>query len=260
LVESRCDPDVARRIDHAASLAGMRLQTIRRPGKHEVGTPAGGFRFGIADTRKDASLEWWGVDDLSHVPDAIAAGRPTRPPDEIDTAPLYLVCAHGRHDACCALLGRPIARAIEALRPGRVWETTHLGGDRFAPNLLVLPTGELYGRVPPALVETLIERTDAGDVVSNLLRGRIGLSPIAQAALVYAHERLGMSARASISVESVRRTGDDTAIARIATPHGAAFVTVAIATSEAAQLTCRGPEGVKAREYRGRDISWISPS
>ena len=60
----------------------------------------------------------------------------------------YLVCAHARRDACCGELGRPIVTALAAVDPERVWEVSHVGGHRFAPNTLVLPEGLVYGRVP----------------------------------------------------------------------------------------------------------------
>jgi hypothetical protein len=255
LIESRCDPAVARRIDVAAANAGMRLQAIRRHGKHEVGIPVGGYVVGIADTRATpATIAWWRFDDLAELATELEAGGPERPPVEIDTAPLFLVCAHGRHDACCALRGRPVAHALQLVRPGRVWETTHLGGDRFAANLLVLPTGELYGRVTPSVAAAFADRVDAGDVVPELMRGRLGLAPIAQAALIYAHERLGIAARDALAVTSVERVDAERARATVATPRGVVVVTVSIETSVAAQLTCRGPEGVRAREYRGVEI------
>ncbi len=258
LLESRCDPEVARKIDRAAADAGMRLQAIRRPGKHEVGMPAGGYLIGIADTAaRAASITWWRTDDLAEIATELATGWPRRPPVELDVAPLYLVCAHGRHDACCALRGRPVAQALERARPGRVWETTHLGGDRFAANLLVLPTGELYGRVPPAVAPALADRVDAGDVVPALMRGRIGLSPIAQAALIYAHEKLGIVARDALTVRSVQRVDAALALAEVVTPRGIVVVTVAVEASPAAQLTCRGPGGVIAREYRGVAIGEV---
>ena len=252
LLESRCDPEVARRIDVAAANAGMRLQAIRRPGKHEVGKPAGGYQVGIADTRAGtATITWWRTDDLANMADELEEGWPRRPPAEIDSAPLYLVCAHGRHDACCALRGRPVAQALQRVRPGRVWETTHLGGDRFAANLLVLPTGELYGRVPPVVAAELAGHVDAGEVVPGLMRGRIGLTPIAQAALIYAHVRLGIVARDALTVTSVQTVDAKLARANVMTPRGVVVVTVATQTGPAAQLTCRGPQGARAREYRG---------
>jgi hypothetical protein len=257
LLESRCDPEVARRIDSAAADAGMRLQAIRRPGKHEVGRPAGGYQVGIADTLAGAaSIAWWRTDDLAELAVELEAGLPRRPPDEIDTTPLYLVCAHGRHDACCALRGRPVAQALQRARPGRVWETTHVGGDRFAANLLVLPTGELYGRVIPQVVPELADRIDAGEVLPGLMRGRIGLSPIAQAALIYAHDRLGIVARDALTVSAVQRDAD-LALVTVVTPRGAVVVSVAIETGPPAQLTCHGPEGARAREFRGIAISEV---
>jgi hypothetical protein len=126
LLESRCDPDVARRFDVAAANAGMRLQAIRRPGKHDVGRPADGYLVGIADTRPDAaSITWWRADDLAEMAAELEHGWPRRPPVAVDGAPLFLVCTHGRHDACCALRGGPVVQALHHARPGRVWETTH---------------------------------------------------------------------------------------------------------------------------------------
>jgi hypothetical protein len=250
LVESRCDPDVARRFDAAAARGGMRLQTIRRPGKHEVGIPAGGFAVGIADTRT-ATTAWWRTNDLGAIVADFESGVPNRPPDALERTPLYLVCAHARHDACCALRGRPVAAALQSVRPGQVWETTHLGGDRFAANLLVLPTGELYGRVPPALATALADATDAGNVLPALMRGRIGLAPLAQAAVIYAHEHLGIVARDAFTVGALEKIDADTARVALATPRGNVVVTVAAETKEPARLTCRGPQSARAREYRG---------
>jgi hypothetical protein len=256
LVESRCDPDVARRIDVAAANAGMRLQALRRPGKHDVGPPAEGYLVGIADTRIDAaSITWWRVDDLAEIAAELEAGWPRRTPVTVDRAPLFLVCTHGRHDACCALRGRPLAHALHRARPGRVWETTHLGGDRFAANLLVLPTGDLYGRVSPLAAAELADRVDAGEVVAGLMRGRIGLPPLAQAALVYAHEQLAIVDRTALTVISVERVEAGRGRATLATPRGTVIVTVAVETGPAAQLTCRGPEGARARVYRGIDMT-----
>jgi hypothetical protein len=255
LLESRCDSEVARRIDAAAANAGMRLQAIRRPGKHEVGRPADGYLVGIADTRPGAaSVTWWRVDDLAEIAGELEQGWPRLAPVANDSAPMFLVCTHGRHDACCALRGRPLAHGLHQARPGRVWETTHLGGDRFAANLLVLPTGDLYGRVPSRAAAQLADRVDAGQVVPGLMRGRIGLPPIAQAALVYAHDQLAIVDRTALTVMSVKRVEAGLGQATVATPHGTVLVTVAVETGPAVQLTCRGPEGARARTYRGIGI------
>jgi hypothetical protein len=256
LVESRADPDVAHRIDVAAANAGMRLQAIRRPGKHYAAAPPGGYDVGIADTHRGAAtLTWWLYNDLAELAFDLEVGGPQRPPIAIDTAPVYFVCAHGRHDACCALRGRPIAQALQQIRPGRAWETTHLGGDRFAANVLVLPTGELYGRMIATNVPELVERSEAGEVLPSLLRGRIGIAPIVQAAIVYAHQQLGIAARDALVATSVTRIDADGALVALATPRGTFDVTVLSEAGPAVQLTCRGPQGVRAREWRGTQIA-----
>jgi hypothetical protein len=211
---------------------------------------------GIADARPDvASITWWRADDLAQMTGELEGGWPRRAPVAVDRAPLFLVCTHGRHDACCALRGRPLAQALHHARPDRVWETTHLGGDRFAANLLVLPTGELYGRVPSLAAAGLADRVDAGEVVPGLLRGRIGLPPIAQAALAYAHDRLAIVDRTALVVTSVQRVHTGLGRATLDTPNGTIVVMVAIETESPAQLTCRGPENARARAYRGIGIT-----
>jgi hypothetical protein len=86
--------------------------------------------------------------------------------------PLYGVCTHGRHDACCAERGRPVCAALSEVRPEQAWEVSHIGGDRFAANLLVLPEGLYYGRVEPESVAGLVARHEDGRLDLPRLRGR----------------------------------------------------------------------------------------
>jgi len=81
--------------------------------------------------------------------------------------PLFLVCTHGKHDRCCARYGRPLYEAIrEQVEDEWAWQSTHVGGDRFAGNLVVLPEGVYYGRV---------ERSEAWPVLEAALDGRVHL-------------------------------------------------------------------------------------
>ena len=87
--------------------------------------------------------------------------------------PLLLVCTHGKHDQCCALHGRPLfdARA-EQVDEEWVWQTTHVGGDRFAGNVVCLPHGLYYGRVERGDALTLLEEHLADRIVLASYRGR----------------------------------------------------------------------------------------
>jgi len=86
--------------------------------------------------------------------------------------PLFGVCTHGRHDACCAERGRPVAAALTASHPDTTWEVSHVGGDRFAANVLALPHGLYYGRMEPGWASEVAELYEAGRVDIERLRGR----------------------------------------------------------------------------------------
>jgi hypothetical protein len=106
---------------------------------------------------------------------------------------LILVCTHARRDACCARLGRPLVDDLLAVtNQGRVWETTHLGGHRFAPTCLALPSQVVYGRVTSNRVAELAGAVERGEVVPDLMRGRSTYSPALQAAEATARTRLGI--------------------------------------------------------------------
>jgi Sucrase/ferredoxin-like len=105
--------------------------------------------------------------------------------------PLYLVCTHGRHDRCCAIRGRPVARALAAAHPDRTWECSHIGGDRFAANLLVLPSGLYLGRVEADEVVALAAGLTDGVLPEGRVRGRSSLPSPVQAAQHFARQRYG---------------------------------------------------------------------
>lgn len=110
------------------------------------------------------------VDLLDHDLAPLADGQPTG--GELITDPLYLVCTNGAHDVCCAEFGRPLAAAMTSARPEETWECSHIGGDRFAANLLVLPHGLYYGRVSAGRAANLADLYEEGRIDLELLRGR----------------------------------------------------------------------------------------
>jgi hypothetical protein len=88
------------------------------------------------------------------------------------------VCTHGKRDVCCATSGRGYALARQAAAPdAHVRECSHLGGHRFAPTCLFLPSGRLYGRLDAAGFYPAGSEPSA-----EFLRGASYLSPAAQAA------------------------------------------------------------------------------
>ncbi|HET6939683.1 MAG TPA: sucrase ferredoxin, partial [Nocardioides sp.] len=118
--------------------------------------------------------------------------------------PVFAVCTHGRHDICCAERGRPIAAGLAELVPQDTWEASHIGGDRFAGNLLVLPYGLYFGRLEPDTARGVARLLAAGEIDLDHLRGRSGLAtPLqaAEAALRRHVDERGLSAVRFISRE-----------------------------------------------------------
>ena len=105
--------------------------------------------------------------------------------------PLLCVCTHGRHDACCAERGRPVAAALADAFPEETWEVSHVGGDRFAGNMLVLPDGLYYGRLDPVEAVAVARAQQAGRLDLDHLRGRCGYPFAAQAAETFLRRHLG---------------------------------------------------------------------
>ncbi len=86
--------------------------------------------------------------------------------------PHYFVCTNGRRDLCCARFGLPVYRRLQELVGDRVWQVSHVGGHRFAPNVLTLPDGVLYGRVQLEQVAAYTQVVESGALAFDWLRGR----------------------------------------------------------------------------------------
>ncbi len=174
------DPAVAAFAARAAA-SGWRLLLIRRPGRRCADAEG---RVYLTDTTpsvaRTTQLTVAGPAELAAVP--LPASGPL--PGLVVTDPLLLVCTHGRRDRCCALDGRALALAVGAgdIGEGDVWECSHLGGHRFAPTALVLPTGYLYGRLDVSTAVSARKAAGLGEVEAALCRGRSTWSPAGQVA------------------------------------------------------------------------------
>jgi hypothetical protein len=130
--------------------------------------------------------------------------------------PLILVCCHGRRDACCARLGTPVFDALRGhVADGALWQSSHVGGHRFAANVLVLPAGILLGRVLPADATRVAADLAAGRIPLGHYRGRTFHSPAAQAADAAVRTHLGLVDLGDVSVLSANDGN-----VRLATPAG----------------------------------------
>ncbi len=109
-----------------------------------------------------------------------------------DGARKYLVCTNGARDPCCAIRGPAVAAAIERARPGQAWECSHVGGHRFAANVLVVPDNLSFARLDVPAALALVEALDAGRLPLEHFRGRTSLTPEQQAAEILLRRELGV--------------------------------------------------------------------
>ena len=179
------DPELGRAIVRRVEKSRMRITAIRRPGR-----------------RPDNPRWRWFVAHAEIGGESLYHGEVSDPREFLDLAldgsdgqssadPVVAVCAHGKHDQCCAVRGRSACQAIAAKYPEITWECSHLGGDRFAATMLVLPEGLCYGRVDSTESAELIRLYLDGRLDNRFLRGRTSLPHAVQAAQYFARDAYG---------------------------------------------------------------------
>lgn len=127
--------------------------------------------------------------------------------------PLFLVCTHGKHDPCCARLGRSLYEALrDELAPDWVWQVSHIGGDRFAGNLVCLPEGLYYGRVDRETAGPVLDEHLARRILIPSYRGRSIYTFAVQAAERVLRERTGLVGIDDLTLREVVRRNASTRV------------------------------------------------
>jgi hypothetical protein len=104
--------------------------------------------------------------------------------------PFYLVCTNGRRDPCCAQHGLPVFQTLRDSLGDHVWECSHVGGHRYAANVLLFPHGLYYGRIRQDQVGELLSAGRRGQLLLDNLRGRACYTPVVQAAEVLLRQQV----------------------------------------------------------------------
>lgn len=208
LSASHLDQGVAAELATLAAGTGVRIVLIRRPGSHPDRHRPVPRRVYLAHTAPGRTwLERTSLTDPKQLLDldftrAGAGERGLLGTPVSD--PLLLVCTNGRRDVCCALLGRPVAAALAAEHGERVWECTHIGGHRFSPTAVLLPTGYSYGRLTTEAASRLL--AGGPDLVD--CRGRSTWSPPGQVAELAVRESAGITDPEVLAVTTVEEPVD----------------------------------------------------
>jgi hypothetical protein len=253
ITESRLHPAAAKGLARWTETHRSRVALIRRPGT--APRPAPPRRWFLVECRPGREAVRVGrFTDEPALLDILTQDAPGTP----STEPIYLVCTHGRHDTCCATRGRPVAAALAERFPEHTWECTHVGGDRFAANLVLLPHGLYYGRVAPHLAVDLVERYTRGELHPALLRGRSSLAPAAQAAQHHARLARGEVGIDALPVLSATRLDATTWAVLLDGGPGGAPITVTVRSrivDAGRPLTC---SDTQPGRYRAFDLVGLS--
>jgi hypothetical protein len=221
-----------------------RLLLIRRPGRRHHPD----LVSYIADSRQGREslgrLELEHHEDLRRVDPWSAATRIEEP--------LFLACTHGKHDPCCARRGRPLFDALsEQLDSESVWQCTHVGGDRFAGNLVCLPHGVYYGRVERDTVPMLVDEYLTGRISLAHYRGRSCWSFAVQAAERRVRAEEGLTALDDLSLDGAEKVGERWTVS-FATRVGPREVEVMAEVGDLTQLTCNADRAKRPLRYVAR--------
>jgi hypothetical protein len=167
---------------------------------------------------------------------------------------IFCVCTNGRHDACCAELGRPVAKALDLAHPEETWEVSHVGGDRFAANVVVLPHGLYSGRLDPASAIAVAGTHLAGELDLDHLRGHSAHPMAVQAAEIHLRRELGVTRRDDLVLVD-RSTDADLASASFVVAGATYDVRVRTVGDTVARLTCKASRDNPAPAYELVSVS-----
>ncbi|MFD3440473.1 sucrase ferredoxin [Streptomyces sp. NPDC058685] len=243
----RLAPEAKEVVFTAAQAARARVLLVKRHGRATREGPAhwAVLRYESSGAHRQQWGTWRCDEDLAEIVEALGA------PGELGCPPVVLVCTHGRHDTCCAVRGRPVVRALSERWPNLVWECTHVGGDRFAANVVIAPDGVYYGNLDADSSVATVEEHLTDRIHAAHLRGYTDLFPPQQAAVAAALRRFGPAGRHDYAVTGTSRDRDCWRIHITGRPPHPMALDVEVRASRTPphQLTCRGPMTSSAIAY-----------
>jgi len=133
--------------------------------------------------------------------------------------PLFLVCTNGRRDRCCAKFGSPLYKVLHNYQPEHAWQSTHIGGHRYAPNVLFLPHCVNYGWLTPDEIDLAVDAYQQGQIYDlDRYRGRTYYTPPVQAADYFLRRDLNLLDLNGLRLLSAESGPEDTWLVQFYVP------------------------------------------
>ncbi|MBN2045604.1 MAG: hypothetical protein JW757_11330 [Anaerolineales bacterium] len=192
-----------------AAVEGVRVLLIRKTGKAKH---KGLHFFAIQGDALEPKMYGYQIDDYTDLLEIdlsyMTSGRPGDPA-HLREKPLYLACANGKRDRCCAKFGMQVFKAMSAIDPEAVWQSSHIGGHNKAPVTLFFPHGLNYGMTSSDDIRNLMGEYQRGRVGLEFYRGRVVYDTHLQAGEHFWREHTGILDLPGMEVVSVEELGDN---------------------------------------------------
>ena len=230
------------------SIPNSRLQLIKR---HDRASDLIKFYLGVSDEIEPRLFEF----NLSIYEDLLELDIPKTLDGSsfLRKDPLILVCAHGTHDTCCGKFGVPVYMEALKYESGfMAWQCTHLGGHRFAANILCLPHGIYYGRVRESDADDLIKEYQSQRIYLENYRGRSCYSNEAQAAEYFLRMKTGTKEISAFRIKKTKKDGDNSVIEFLSPTNGKThFVHIQTDKSAISNITsCKDKDKSPIAQYK----------
>ena len=85
-----------------------------------------------------------------------------------------MICTHGAGDTCCASIGYPIyEKILSSQQSGKInaFQVSHIGGHRFAPNIIDMPDGRNWVKISKDSIDAFIEKQNPMNSFKENYRG-----------------------------------------------------------------------------------------
>jgi hypothetical protein len=170
---------------------GVKVQLIRQEGSRDR---AGRTLFiAVTDDQSPAVYRFTldSYDDIQALDLESVVAQAAAYASHLLSGPLIAVCTHGKRDRCCARHGVAVYEALQGEWGENLWQTSHIGGHRFAANVLHFPHGIAYGRVRADDAPSLSRAIREGSIYPDCLRGRVRYRGGEQAAETFLRQARG---------------------------------------------------------------------
>jgi len=92
----------------------------------------------------------------------------------------FFVCTHMNRDKKCGIQGPQLVTELKKLGATHVYQVSHIGGHRFAGNVIVYPPGDWYGYLTPQILFEFYRDVQQDKIPKQYWRGRLGLTEAEQ--------------------------------------------------------------------------------